>query len=1256
MESTFSQITNYILTQSWQMAALVAVVALVNLALRNRSAHVRYLLWLIVLAKCFVPPLLSVPLAVLPEDKPMPVLETRPVSRAEPVSLSPAPVRPRLPQQIVPSRSVRPARLTPRQWFGLSWILGVVAFILIALTKALRNQLWLKRKRKALPVAMQLGIEDLFSGLGVKRFPKVWLVEGIGQPFVWGVLRGGIYLPANFVKVNSAEHRRDVLGHELSHVLRFDAAINLLQTIAQALFWFHPFVWWANRKIRAEREKCCDEMAIACLNTQVKNYSRAIIETLVTEYESTRPVPSLAVAGPVKNIEERIKTMLRPGKKFYKRPSLVAAIVVLLIALLTVPTALVLTARAQEKTTAASPSAPTAKDKAAATAALFRAIRDKNVERMRLAINQGADLEGKNKDTIFLLGNVQSVGCTPLYVAVGVPEAKKNLVGLLLEAGANPNTRGPDGQIPLHAAARRWDISIVKMLVSAGSDVNAADKEGRTPATVSFELGHYDTFALLVDKGATVSADLMSAYNGNLSRVKSLIDNGKAQERFGRGLTLLHAAAAGGHTTIADLLLTNGLDVTSKTQAGYTAMHYAAAGNHRKVAELLLAKGADVNTELGRQTPLHWAIREQHKDMIDWLLARGANPNADGGDYWGTPLHWAVWWWDIDTALLLVSHGGDIHLKTQKFPYSPLLDSVLKGHRAMVEALVTKAGDTKAAKWALLLANVVSGDLQAVEDLLARGADVNAKGEMGWSALHLAAMEGHKDIAKLLIEKGADVSAKSKSGSGSTPLHVAAYKGYRDVAELLIAGGADVNAKDERDFLALHLAAGFGHKDIVELLIEKGADVNARAERSTWDEGMTALHGVCAHGRKDIAELLIAKGADVNAKSKNGSTPLHVAATEGYRDVAELLITKGADVNAKDNYGRPPLSLAKNRSRTEVAELLRKHGARDDSSAGTNAAKPTKSLHEATAAGDIEQVKLLIRNGADVNAKDNEGHAALHHAASKGHTAIVRLLIAHGANVNLPDEKGFTPLTWVVWEGGEKAKAMIELLISKGADVNVQDKMGYTPLYWAAFTGSKSVFAVLLDKVVEPTTIHLAASKGDLAHVKKFIEGGKDVNVKDIFGCTPLHWAVLADTNDVADFLIGRGAELAARDNTGFAPIMVARGQDMIELLISEGADVNVRMTGNGRTRLHTSCLGGEEEMAEFLITHGADVNVKDKWGNTPLHLAASKGHVDVVKLLLMNQADINAKGIGGYTPLWKAQEKNHTEVVALLRTHRAKE
>ena len=85
------------------------------------------------------------------------------------------------------------------------------------------------------------------------------------------------------------------------------------------------------------------------------------------------------------------------------------------------------------------------------------------------------------------------------------------------------------------------------------------------------------------------------------------------------------------------------------------------------------------------------------------------------------------------------------------------------------------------------------GNIEAVKQHLADGADVNAKLDRGYTALHYAAHEGHKEIAQLLIAAGADVNAKDDDGH--TPLHQAAIDGHREIVELLIGAGADVNAK-----------------------------------------------------------------------------------------------------------------------------------------------------------------------------------------------------------------------------------------------------------------------------------------------------------------------------------------------------------------------------------------------------------------------------------------------------------------------------
>jgi len=110
---------------------------------------------------------------------------------------------------------------------------------------------------------------------------------------------------------------------------------------------------------------------------------------------------------------------------------------------------------------------------------------------------------------------------------------------------------------------------------------------------------------------------------------------------------------------------------------------------------------------------------------------------------------------------------------------------------------------------------------------LAAGTDVNAKDDVGMTPLHRATYQGYKEIAELLIAKGADVNAKG-GVNGGTPLHWAAEEGHKETAELLIVKGADVNAKNRGGGTPLHHAARKGHKEIVELLLAKGANVNAK--------------------------------------------------------------------------------------------------------------------------------------------------------------------------------------------------------------------------------------------------------------------------------------------------------------------------------------------------------------------------------------------------------------------------------------------
>lgn len=357
------RLTIYLWRQSWQIVLLFIVVLLVCLAFKRASAHWKYLLWLVVLAKCLLPPFFTLPIAVLPAEGPE-ITATAPIERVESVMADSVVIdtSQRLEQRTtvpiietgtfdkVPGAK-QSLTLGTRSWLGIGWCAGVVLVMLFCIIRALRINRWLILKRHKPAEGLEREINALFKILKLRRPPEIWLAHGIGQPFVWGVFRGAIYLPQSFGQTGGPEHREGVLMHELAHVVRNDAIINLLQIMTQSLFFFHPLVWLLNRTIRREREKCCDEMSIAMLNAEPEQYSRAIVDSLIHDRAQTRPLPTMAVAGPLKNIEDRIKTIMQSNRKFHKRPTLKGLAVVLLIAALTLPASLMLTARAEKSVT-----------------------------------------------------------------------------------------------------------------------------------------------------------------------------------------------------------------------------------------------------------------------------------------------------------------------------------------------------------------------------------------------------------------------------------------------------------------------------------------------------------------------------------------------------------------------------------------------------------------------------------------------------------------------------------------------------------------------------------------------------------------------------------------------------------------------------------------------------------------------------------------------------------------------------------------
>jgi ankyrin repeat protein len=417
------------------------------------------------------------------------------------------------------------------------------------------------------------------------------------------------------------------------------------------------------------------------------------------------------------------------------------------------------------------------------------------------------------------------------------------MLSVLSSAAEGPNKRDPDGTTPLHWAVQRDDLAAVKSLLAAGANASATNDYGVMPL-------------------------YLACVNGNEQVVRALLDTGADPNSTLRGgESVLMTAARTGRTNPVQVLLERGATVNVADRKGQTALMWAAADGHAGVVEQLVRAGADPRVRLKSGfTAFLFAAREGRIDAIRALLKAGIDPNeaietAKGGGRLpvnGTSaLHLAVESGHFELAIELVKAGADPSDQRSGFTPLHIISWVRKPNRGDDEdGQPPPDGSGKLTS------------LEFVRDIVARGADVNArlkKGDSGRGKLSrvgatpflMAAKTADLPLMKLLVELGADPSLPN--GDGSTPLMAAAGLGCMAPTE---------EAGTEEECL-----------DAVAYLLSLGADVN-----SSDRNGETALHGAAYKNLPKMVALLGAKGASVdiwNRTNRWGWTPSKIA--EGYR-------------------------------------------------------------------------------------------------------------------------------------------------------------------------------------------------------------------------------------------------------------------------------------------------------------------------------------------------------------------------------------
>jgi ankyrin repeat protein len=317
-----------------------------------------------------------------------------------------------------------------------------------------------------------------------------------------------------------------------------------------------------------------------------------------------------------------------------------------------------------------------------------------------------------------------------------------------------------------------------------------------------------------------------------------------------------------------------------------------------------------------------------------------------------------------------------------------------------------------------------------VRRLMSVGAEVDAKGNDGWTPLHEASGEGHVQVVKELLEHGADTEAKEDNGP--TPLHSACCNGHLAVVIELRKHGADIEATTNSGSTPLHRACCFGRVAVVTELIGPGGDIDANNDSSngtTTDANNDSSSGATTTilGKRKRSR----GGANIEAKTNQGDTPLHIASWKGHLAVVKALLSGGAKIPTANNFYKLPIHQAVFRGNSEVIKYLFQqlyarirrlplHKLLEDltwiGDPDSTSAPPLRVVLHRNVLGSDDVVEflehLVAQNPALLSSCDQDGSLPLHVACRRGasFTVVQSLVNLYKASVKSVTVQGDLPI------------------------------------------------------------------------------------------------------------------------------------------------------------------------------------------------------------------------------------------------------
>ncbi|XP_059171165.1 putative ankyrin repeat protein RF_0381 [Physella acuta] len=739
----------------------------------------------------------------------------------------------------------------------------------------------------------------------------------------------------------------------------------------------------------------------------------------------------------------------------------------------------------------------------------------------------------------------------------------KELVKMLIEAGAVVNAETSDGQTPLHFASRFGDIESMKYLIEAGGLVNALDKCGHSILHEAIEDKNIEKLAYLVKAGANVNVPNKSG----VLPIVSILEFGSVE--------------------LLKQFIVQGADVNVCDTKNNSCLVLAIRKRNIEVAKWLVQKGANVNVTTENHVPLLLLATESgDAELVKNILQCGADVTKTD-QVGNTCLHIAVIAGGFQENVQVLSEGR------------------VNGCLEIIDILIKAGSDINQTNEKLespLHVAIKGKDYNSVKNLVHYNPVVRVLDQNKTTQFNLDNKTACTKMIHLLINQGAALNIADEHGK--TPLHYCVEKMDLDYVNILIEAGADVNITDEKQETALICAAKIllqirsMDKEMIEEVMKIFLTlITAEARVNVSDvAGNTALHYAVQSKNVDMVQRLIDAGADVTVSNNRGETVLHVAAKYRCIKITDILLNVEKSfeiINAKDLYTeKPPLKL---RNFYHFQSFKK---------------KPTTPLEIALYERNTQDYGEIVRRSQQNRESCAPGETALMVALRNYNDDVACKLLSYNADVNIKNEKGYTALHMAVLGLSRKA---LPLILQQGCSVNVQAENGDTPLMLA---DDKSIVKLLCDTGADvnlrncegKSALHYAIFYGKINLVRLLVEAGAEINSNVPEPLPHLILAVCFNDQDMVEFLLTAGADVNAVSSCGTPPLIAAAENidstlypeehthfTMFDILLRGGADINIT-DKNGLTALmyitKRQCLN---KYLDCFLRFGVNLDIKDR-------------------------------------------------------------